>query len=182
MIDSRRETRCNGSMEGLQDRRDISRIDWRDRYRAMDTEEFMRAVPDEESQQMLLHMLAGGEPEHFAHSNRIPVNVVRRRISELRTQIEPARPRPVQDMVSRAVIQTRAAELEAYPCKDEADLDMFFATPSERERIARAKAVCGRCAVRDACLEVALADKSLEGIWGGQTEDERKTIRRSARK
>lgn len=41
------------------------------------------------------------------------------------------------------------------------------------EREERAKAVCGNCAVRQDCLDTALANKEREGIWGGLTESER---------
>jgi WhiB family redox-sensing transcriptional regulator len=37
---------------------------------------------------------------------------------------------------------------------------------------------CEICTVRDRCLEVALADDSLTGLWGGTTDDERRRIRR----
>lgn len=44
------------------------------------------------------------------------------------------------------------------------------------EREARAKEICGTCAVRQACLEEALATKERHGVWGGLTEDERKRL------
>jgi WhiB family redox-sensing transcriptional regulator len=42
-----------------------------------------------------------------------------------------------------------------------------------------AKAVCHTCPVMGACLDSALAHGNPEGIWGGTTETERKSIRRS---
>jgi WhiB family transcriptional regulator, redox-sensing transcriptional regulator len=42
-----------------------------------------------------------------------------------------------------------------------------------------AKTVCGDCPVRQECLDVALADESLVGLWGGTTEAERREIRRA---
>jgi WhiB family transcriptional regulator, redox-sensing transcriptional regulator len=48
---------------------------------------------------------------------------------------------------------------------------------TEREKIEKAKAVCGQCAVRTQCLEYALVyEDNL--IWGGTTEDERRVILR----
>jgi len=37
--------------------------------------------------------------------------------------------------------------------------------------------ICGWCPVRWQCLECALADESLSGLWGGTTDPERKLIR-----
>lgn len=47
------------------------------------------------------------------------------------------------------------------------------------EQIAQAKAVCAACPVRDACLDWALEHNVEHGIWGGATERERRSIRRS---
>ncbi len=44
--------------------------------------------------------------------------------------------------------------------------------------IADAKAICGRCPVRDRCLEWALDNHEDHGIYGGLTEDERGNLRR----
>jgi WhiB family redox-sensing transcriptional regulator len=38
--------------------------------------------------------------------------------------------------------------------------------------------LCDECPVRQECLEVALADESLQGLWSGTTEIERRQIRR----
>lgn len=70
-------------------------------------------------------------------------------------------------------------------CKS-ADPDLFFAPEFEctadwQARIARAKAVCARCAVRDACLAYALDTAQWFGIWGGLTEDERRALLRQRR-
>lgn len=43
----------------------------------------------------------------------------------------------------------------------------------QSEHIVAAKAVCAGCAVRKKCLDYALADRHLIGIWGGLTEQER---------
>lgn len=41
------------------------------------------------------------------------------------------------------------------------------------------KAVCRRCAVREECLQYALADEDLEGVWGGTSTRERREYRRA---
>ena len=52
--------------------------------------------------------------------------------------------------------------------------DLFFpiGVSGPPEHVARAKAVCLRCPVREQCLAYAL-ETSQQGIWGGLTEDER---------
>ena len=60
------------------------------------------------------------------------------------------------------------------------DPDVFF--PVSDEDAARAKAICATCAVRQACLEYALAHRERDGVWGGATERERRRILRQRRK
>jgi len=40
------------------------------------------------------------------------------------------------------------------------------------------RALCETCPVREQCLEFALADGTLTGLWGGTTDAERREIRR----
>ena len=65
-------------------------------------------------------------------------------------------------------------------CRDE-DPELFFPIgstgPAERQ-IAEAKAVCRRCSVTEACLAWALASGQDAGVWGGMSEDERRSLRR----
>lgn len=63
-----------------------------------------------------------------------------------------------------------------------ADPETFFPSVSggNLNAIKAAKAVCGDCATRTACLEYALADRDLYGIWGGTTEAERDKLRGAA--
>lgn len=57
---------------------------------------------------------------------------------------------------------------------------VFFPPPQferkdeREEREVRAKAICGQCAVRQPCLEFAIAIREQHGIWGGLNELERK--------
>ena len=43
---------------------------------------------------------------------------------------------------------------------------MFFS--DEPHDIARAKAICGRCVVREPCLSGAIAREEPWGVWGGE--------------
>jgi hypothetical protein len=53
-------------------------------------------------------------------------------------------------------------------------LDPIGATLTQLDR---ARAVCEGCPVRQECLDVALADDSLVGLWGGFTAKERAELR-----
>ncbi len=53
--------------------------------------------------------------------------------------------------------------------------------PDRGEDIDDAKAVCQGCAIRDACLEEALAHNEQWGLWGGKSVNERKAIRKARR-
>jgi WhiB family redox-sensing transcriptional regulator len=46
------------------------------------------------------------------------------------------------------------------------------------EPTAAAKAVCARCPVVGECLDYALADSSLSGVWGGTSTHERTALRK----
>lgn len=48
------------------------------------------------------------------------------------------------------------------------------------EREARAKAICGGCSVRSACLDAALERGEAHGVWGGCNETERRSLATSA--
>jgi WhiB family transcriptional regulator, redox-sensing transcriptional regulator len=66
-------------------------------------------------------------------------------------------------------------------CLDE-DPELFFpvgTTGPALEQVERAKQVCRSCAVIEQCLEWALDSNQDAGVWGGLSEDERRTLRRS---
>ena len=60
--------------------------------------------------------------------------------------------------------------------------EVFFPPPQfERkdeklERENRAKAICADCAVRQPCLDYAIAIREPHGIWGGLNENERRQL------
>ena len=57
--------------------------------------------------------------------------------------------------------------------------ELFFPRGDAPSRvIERALAVCSICPVAADCLEYALETNQRSGIWGGTTEDERRSLRR----
>lgn len=56
---------------------------------------------------------------------------------------------------------------------------LFFPTPeTPAHTVDKAKAVCFGCPVVDECLQYAFETNQVSGIWGGTTEEERKSLRR----
>jgi WhiB family transcriptional regulator, redox-sensing transcriptional regulator len=71
------------------------------------------------------------------------------------------------------------AELWSRAACTTVDPDLFFPiSKSAAGQVARAKAVCACCEIRQECLDYALDARSVEGIWGGTSEAERQLIRR----
>ena len=60
------------------------------------------------------------------------------------------------------------------------DPEIFY--PVSDEEADAAKSICAECPVREACLEYALANRELDGVWGGATERERRRMIRQRRK
>ena len=56
------------------------------------------------------------------------------------------------------------------------DPNLFFTTRGESTE--DAKAVCATCPVTTQCLQYALGNVEMFGIWGGLTEQERRPLRR----
>jgi WhiB family redox-sensing transcriptional regulator len=62
------------------------------------------------------------------------------------------------------------------------DPDLFFpigTTGDAVPQIMAAKSICATCPVLSTCLEFALESRQDYGVWGGLTEDERRSLRRS---
>ena len=56
---------------------------------------------------------------------------------------------------------------------------LFFPKDDADERaIKRARQICAACAVANDCLAFALETNQRAGIWGGTTEEERRSLRR----
>ncbi|MGI5401129.1 WhiB family transcriptional regulator [Streptomyces sp. CA-135486] len=68
----------------------------------------------------------------------------------------------------------------------EEDPDLFFpvgSTGPAMLQVAEAKSVCGRCPVREQCLQWAMELGQDFGVWGGLDENERRALkRRTARR
>ncbi len=62
-----------------------------------------------------------------------------------------------------------------------ADPDLFFPIASGGVAVketARALRICARCQVRQECLDFAMRNGEMDGIWGGTTPEERTRTRR----
>lgn len=60
--------------------------------------------------------------------------------------------------------------------------ELFFPLGSTGQPLAQAQAakrICQACAVRHPCLQFALETNQDTGVWGGTTEEERRTMRRN---
>jgi WhiB family redox-sensing transcriptional regulator len=55
------------------------------------------------------------------------------------------------------------------------DTELFF--PGQGEPVEEAKAICANCAVQAACANYAVSSGQRFGIWGGQTERDRRRLR-----
>lgn len=67
------------------------------------------------------------------------------------------------------------------PCAS-TDPEIFFPHPSDKDGIAAAKAICNSCEFIDACLIYAVAEPSIQGIWGATTQRQRESMRTRKRK
>lgn len=52
----------------------------------------------------------------------------------------------------------------------------FFANASNKQALKIALSFCDVCAVKRECLRFAIDNEILEGVWGGLTAKQRKTI------
>ena len=75
---------------------------------------------------------------------------------------------------NRAGWWTRAACASADP---ELFFPISYSGPALRQ-VAQAKAICTRCQIQRECLRYALDAGSIQGVWGGMTEEERHRLAR----
>ena len=78
-------------------------------------------------------------------------------------------------------LQVEREEWEALSACADLNTDLFYPAGSSAKyhgQIAAAKAVCAACPVEVECLEFALETNEEFGIWGGETEDSRRRLRR----
>ena len=67
---------------------------------------------------------------------------------------------------------------ERAACAGYANSVFFPTNETTPGQIDKAKAICAVCQVNEACLEYAFETNQISGIWGGTTEEERKSLRR----
>jgi WhiB family redox-sensing transcriptional regulator len=63
----------------------------------------------------------------------------------------------------------------------EEDPELFFpigSTGPALLQIEQARAVCHRCEVARTCLNWAVESRQQDGVWGGQSDDERRALKR----
>lgn len=63
-------------------------------------------------------------------------------------------------------------------CAGYANSIFFPSSEATPALIEKAKEVCATCPVSAACLEYAFETNQVSGIWGGTTEEERRSLRR----
>jgi WhiB family transcriptional regulator, redox-sensing transcriptional regulator len=80
--------------------------------------------------------------------------------------------RPRRSLAAPARFAARWRELAA--CRG-FDLSLFF--PERGESAEPARRVCAQCPVRQPCLDYAVTNRIVHGVWGGLTERERRTLR-----
>ncbi|MFE7077227.1 WhiB family transcriptional regulator [Streptomyces sp. NPDC057620] len=84
-----------------------------------------------------------------------------------------------------APVATDAPARPRPACEGE-DPELFFPVGNTGQallQIEEAKAVCRRCPLMERCLQGALERNEESGVWGGLSEDERRSLkRRSARR
>lgn len=59
-------------------------------------------------------------------------------------------------------------------CLEHPELDWF---PERGQNASRQKSVCSTCPARDDCRAFAVAERIQHGIWGGESERERRRAR-----
>lgn len=67
---------------------------------------------------------------------------------------------------------------EAAACLETGGEVSFFPDKEDFAGTVKAKAICAGCPVADECLSWALETNQTDGIWGGHTAKERRSIRR----
>lgn len=60
-----------------------------------------------------------------------------------------------------------------------ADPDLFFNERGDKASLAAARLICADCPVNAECLNHALDNRELHGVWGGTTEKDRRAMRRN---
>jgi WhiB family redox-sensing transcriptional regulator len=80
----------------------------------------------------------------------------------------------LDDPLTAFLATVRPAWMRDGLCLEHPEITWF---PTDFSDVEPAKAVCARCAVRDECLDYALAERLDFGIWGGVGGRERRRMR-----
>lgn len=72
-----------------------------------------------------------------------------------------------------------AAWSERGACRG-ADIDLFFSVDEEEQE--EALSYCARCEIRQECLEYAVHNGEMYGVWGGTREPDRRSLIRDLRR
>lgn len=78
------------------------------------------------------------------------------------------------------ILPARPAWMDDAACIEHPGIQFVPPAQSSEDHARAAKAICSRCLCRAECLDYALADDSLLGIWAGTTTAERRALRRQA--
>lgn len=86
----------------------------------------------------------------------------------------------------RAITADRASARQEHAWRDHAACkdshpELFFPIGTTGDALAEidaAKAICHMCPVRRECLAFAVETNQDSGVWGGMSEDERRSLRR----
>jgi WhiB family redox-sensing transcriptional regulator len=80
------------------------------------------------------------------------------------------------DIVDAEIVIGRPEWHKYAACRGGGTLRWF---PGLGDSTSAGRAICGECMVRFECLDYALADPALQGVWGGTSDRERAAMRRS---
>lgn len=75
--------------------------------------------------------------------------------------------------------QAEQAWQEHAACRG-ADVELFFSVDEADQQ--EALEYCARCEVRSECLEFAISNREMYGIWGGMLESDRRSLIRDLRR
>lgn len=76
-------------------------------------------------------------------------------------------------------VDTEETTWQSYANCNGVDPELFF--PERGVSTREAKQVCDSCVVRDKCLEDALINGDIHGMWGGASERKRRSLRKQLR-
>jgi WhiB family redox-sensing transcriptional regulator len=62
-------------------------------------------------------------------------------------------------------------------CKGNTEANWFPETPARNPAVVLAISICNQCAVKQECLDYAMARPDLQGVWGGLSARKRGSLR-----